>query len=202
MGKTEEKTEETIAEVKKELAKDKKSQATRIKHLMYRHQQWMKIQYQTTEFKEPVMLFERRSGEVEFYENVTSGLFEYTHSDGTVRFLILTPQKQKKFGFADRRFKGYICHEDYPLPLPQDPLLTTDQMNSIVEKSLNDMKKWKAQEKRATGKMWLYILGGIALIIVAIALLQMLIPQKSPQTVQVIKDTSIAVINASRTVMP
>lgn len=167
----------------------RKSQAKRIKNIITKHKAWKGARYNTTNFQEPVMFLERRSGEVEFYENATMGLFEYEHSDGEKRFLILTPSKLKKHGYADRAFKGYWCHEDHPLPLPEEPLITTEQVNIIVDKSLNDIKEWKAKEVQAWSNLTWTILIGIAIVIVAVALLVMLWPEKVPETTKTVIQT-------------
>lgn len=156
-----------------------KSDATRIKELMRKRKKFMSQYYDVAPFKEPVLFFERRSGDVEFYENVTSGLFEYDHSDGEKRFQIINPKSQRKFGFGNRAFRGYYSHEDYPISGLPDPLLTAEQVNIIVEKSLNDMKKWKAQELKAKGDLWWKILAGVAVIILAAAAYAMFV-KKAP----------------------
>lgn len=173
MDKTIEKHQET-----------RQSQATRIKNLFTKHKKWLKTTYECAEFEEPIMFLERRNGEVQWYEKATAGLFSFDHSDGSKRFLVLVPNKQKKFGFGNKRFRGYYCHEDYPLPLPQDPYLTTEQLNIIVEKSLNDINKWKATEYKAKGEMWKKIGIGIALVIGALALYAILAPKNPDVIVQ------------------
>lgn len=171
------------------------SQAERIKTLFNKHKRWMKTTYETAEFKEPIMFFERRSGEVEFYENATAGMFAYQHSDGTKRFIVILPTMIKKFGFADKRFRGYFCHEDYPLPLPQNPYITAEQVNLIVEKSLNDINKWKAKEIKAREGFWWAVLIGIALIILAIGVLYAMMPSRPAETTQAATTAATAIKN-------
>lgn len=186
-------TEQIIETINKTID-NKKSQAQKRLTLFVKHKKWLKAHYETTDFTEPVLFLERRSGEVEFYEKATAGLFNYQHSDGNTRFIVLTPNKQKKFGFANRKFRGYYCHEDYPLPLPQDPLITCEQVNILIEKSLNDIQKWKTEATKAKTKMIWVILGGIAVIILAMAMYKMLagntpppvIIEQAPQAVETI----------------
>lgn len=173
----------TVPEIKEIISREKKerkSRASRIKNLFSKQKGLLKTKYKVRDFGEPVMFFEKRSGEVEFYENVTTGLFEYEHGDGDKRFIIINPKYIKRFGFGDRAFKGYYCHEDHPLPLPDDPFLTAEQVNIIVEKSLNDIKKWKTQEINAKSKLYwtlgLIVLGGIGLYV----LYQMVVPAAPP----------------------
>jgi hypothetical protein len=165
-----------IGEVLKRENVDHHTKASRIKNLFIKHKAFLRTKYGTMQFKEPVMLFERRSGEVEFYEKVTVGLFDYRHSDGSQRFIILTPQRQKRFGFGDKQFKGYYCHEDFPLPLPMDAFLTTEQLNIAIEKALTEIKQWESKTIKARGDIIWKVLIGIAVIIAAYALFRLLVP--------------------------
>jgi len=205
--KTEDKEELTSKMVYQVINKDteeRKSRGQRILNLFNKHKKWLKAYYSVVPFKEPIMFFERRSGEVEFHEDATAGVFEFTHSDKSKRFIILTPQKQKKFGFGNRMYRGYFCHEDYPLPLPQDPFLTSEQVNVIVDKSLNDMKMWKAKEIKASAEYWKAIGLAVAGIILAMAIYRMFAPSapSPPSVVQSVKDTAINTLNMSKTILP
>lgn len=177
---------------------DRKTRAKKISRVFLKYQKWFKSEYETTNFKEPVLFLERRSGIVEFYEDATRGMFEFQHSDGKKRFIILTG-RPRTWGYGRRAFDAYYCHEDHPIPLPNDPLITTEQMNISIEKALNDYQQWAAQQKVALGKMWLYILGGVALVIVGITLYVLLKPDKRP-TVQEVQ-TVVQVVNASAGVL-
>lgn len=193
-------TKEKLREINeyiKRRKEERKSEATKIRNLFTKHKEFIKTKYKTTEFNEPVMFFERRSGEVEFHENVTAGIFEYTHSDGNKRFIVINTKYIKKFGFADKRFKGYYCHEDHPLPLPEDPIMTVEQMNILVEKSLNDHKKWQTQEIKANTERWKVIGMIIIGIILAIMFYKLVIPQKTPETIHTIVQT----INTTPTIL-
>lgn len=184
----EEKPPEPIRTITKQ---EKKSDAKKIKELMRKRKKFLKSYYDVAPFKEPVMFFERRSGETEFYEEVTAGMFEYEHSDGSKRFIIVNPNSQKKFGFGERKFRGYWAHEDYPITGHPDPLLTSEQVNMIVEKSLADMKKWKAQEVKAKGDLIWTIAIAIAVVIGAFALYKLLVPS-SPEPERIIIETALA----------
>lgn len=165
------------------------SRARRINNLFNKYEKWKKVKYETEPFKEPIMEFARRSGDVEFYENATAGMFKYTHSDGTERFIILNPSKKLKFGFADKMYRGYWCHEDFPVALPDIPSTTAEQVNIVVEKSIYDIKEFETKALKARGEMWWKIALGVAVIIVAIALFVMLKPAKAPDVIQVIQPT-------------
>lgn len=187
-------TKEEILQVIEKSKETRKSRAKKVKNLFLKHQKWRGTYYNTTKFKSPCVFLERRSGEVEFYEDATSGLMEYEHSDGTKRFIVLVPSMQKKFGFADRSFKGYQCHEDSPLPLGTDPTITTEQVNIIIDKSLNDIKEWKAKEVREYSNLVWTIGIAVAIILVAVAFVVVLWPENTPQQAQVIKDTTVTVV--------
>lgn len=177
----------------------KASQAARIKNLFTKHKEWFSRTYKTAPFEEPVLFFERRSGDVEFYEKATQGIFTYTHSDGSIRFVVLVPKFKKKFGFANKSFTGYYCHEDHPLPFPQDPYMTAEQMNILVEKSLNDIQKLKAQEISAKSDFFWKICLGIALIIGVIFIGYTIMPHHPDPVIQVVAPLAAHVAPAINT---
>lgn len=191
--------EEILQKIEKSEFK-RKSRAKRVKNLFLKYQNWRGAYYNTTQFKSPCMFLERRSGDVEFYEDATAGLMEYDHSDKSKRFIILIPSMQKKFGFADRSFKGYFCHEDSPLPIGTDPTITTEQVNIIVDKSLNDIKEWKAKEIKEWSNLAWTVGLGIAIIFLAIGFVIVMWPEKAPEATVIVKDTVVATQNA--TVLP
>lgn len=176
--------------------KEKRSRAKKIRNLIKKQKGILKEEIKTTKFKEPIMLLERLNGEVELYEDVTKGLFEYKHSNGETRFIIVEPSTKRSFGFADRRFTGYIAHENYPITGLPEPLMTVEQVNTIVEKSINDMKEWKAKEIREYKGLvkWAFI--GLAIVIVAYFLGKAIVG--SPPEAQ----TIIQVVNQTPTIIP
>ena len=54
--------------------------------------------------------------------------------------------------------------------------MTSEQLNTLVQNSMNDYNKWKAKELQAKGIMWRQIAIGIAIIIGALILGQMFAP--------------------------
>lgn len=194
---------ETEEEIKRK-GVERKSRARRIQALLKRHEKWMKADIRTTQFKEPVMFFIRTSGEIEFYESVTAGLFEYKHSNGEQQFIIVNPTTQYKFGFADRKFRGYIAHENNPITGYPDPYITAEQVNIIVEKSINDMKKWKAEVLKETQGIIKWVVYGIIGVILAYAIFRILTdnPAEATQVVTMAKDTAVIVANQTPTIIP
>lgn len=148
----------------------RKSQAEKIDALFSKKKGIFKAYYKTIDFKEPVLFLLRQTNDIDFYENATSGKFEFIHTDGTDRDLILTRAKIFKFSFLDKEVRGYICHEDFPFPLPEDPLISAELHQIAVDKTLHDVKKWKAEEYEARGSMFWKIGGAIAIIILAMAI--------------------------------
>lgn len=175
---------ENILRIIKKDRNNKKSEAKRIKNIMYRMKGWRKNKKKITKAKQPVMFFRRRTGDTEIYEKVTSGIFEYKHTDGEERYIIVNPKDQEKVGWGDIAFKAYFAHEDYPTTSLPEPLINTEQMNTIIEKSLQDLKKYKAQELKYKGRAWLYIAAAIGLIIMAFALYKLLVPQNTTTIIQ------------------
>lgn len=77
----------------------------------------------------------------------------------------------------------YWGHEDYPVTGWPDPTITTEQVNIIIDKTLNDIKKWLATEKKAIGEMWLKIGLGVGAVILALAVFYTLKPAPVAQTI-------------------
>lgn len=147
-----------------------KSRAKRIRMLLKKNNAVFGSKRALTDFKEPVAFLRRRSGETEVFEDASKGSLIFKHSDGKTREIYLEPSTQGTMDYGKRKFKYYFCHEDYPLPLPENPLVTVDTINAIVEKSNMDMKK--LSEKLETIKMktikmvlWFAVLGAIIFIL-------------------------------------
>lgn len=162
---------------------DLQTKAEKRRTLFKKYQKLFFAHQETAEFKEPILILMRRNNKAEFFENATQGEFTYQHSDGQERKIILTPKNMQTFDYGKKSFKGYICHEDYPLPLPEDPILTVETIQIVIDKALNDLKKWKAEEQRAFGEMIFKILAGLALIAAIFVLYKMLVPEPPTQII-------------------
>lgn len=170
----------------------KESLATKRNRLYNSFKGVIKTYNEPANFKEPILILMRRGKKTEFYENATGGVFLYKHTDGEERTIILHPSNIRTFPNGKRTFEGYICHEDFPLPLPEDPVITAETVGIAVEKTMHDVKKWKSTELTAKGKMIQKIAIGIAIIIIAVAAYKMFVPQQPQQVVQVVKETAKA----------
>lgn len=157
-----------------------KEQKKQLKTLFKKHKGLIKKYNSTVEFNEPVLLLIRRTNKVEFYEDIKQNEFNYEHSDGTQRILLLT-NNQLQFDYGDKKFRGYIAHEDFPTPLPEIPEVSSKEMTIALTKVLHDISKWKTQEWKAKSDFAWKIGAAIALIIVAITLYAMLKPQTIPK---------------------
>lgn len=133
------------------------------------------------DFNEPILQLIRRSGSVEWKDGVNKSIFEFTHSDGSIRKILLDIKDLKTFKYGKRKFSGYICHEDFPTPLPGDPIVTSEMIGIAIDKTLNDIAKWKSEVLKARGDMVWKIGLAVAVVIGAIALYMMLVP-KDPGT--------------------
>lgn len=150
----------------------------------------------------------RRSQKVEFYEDATQGIFEFTHSDGTKRKIKLIPKAILTFSYGKYEFKGYWLHEDVGIPLPEEPTITAEQYEMGIDKALNDMKKWKKEEAEGQAVLWGTILKWLAIILGGYVLVRWLFPNinlfpfgsKTAETaVTVINETAK---NLTRTIIP
>lgn len=163
------------------------SKAEKKKILFKKKKRFIKEYKEMTAFSEPILILMRRNQKAEFYENATQGKFEFEHSDKTERYIILDTKYLQTFPYGKSTFKGYICHEDHPLPLPNEPEVTSETIGIAIDKTLNDIKKWKAQEIKAKGELIWKIAIGIAIIIGMYILYTMFAPQ---QTTQIVAETA------------
>lgn len=174
--------QETTPEIitKEPNQRDLTSEATEKRILLKKYKKMMGEAQKLADFKEPTAILMRRSGQGEWYENVTKGKFNYNHSDGTDRFIIIKG-KPLDMKYADRSFKMYILHEDFPLPLPEDPLITTEEMANLLESALSSTAKLRAKEWSGKTNFVKMLVIGIAVIIAGIILYKILVPN-NPQT--------------------
>jgi hypothetical protein len=187
--------------MKKEI---KLSKAQERKVLFKKKKNIFQSYYDTADFKEPVLILMRRNQNAEFFENATQGEFPYEHSDGTERKIYLNTKYLQSFPYGKKVFKGYICHEDNPLPLPAEPEITAETVGLAIDKTLNDIKKWKAEEWKAKGEFYWKIAIGVVAIIGMYILYKLLInptPDGSETAVATtVKNTTVQVINQTPTV--
>lgn len=166
--------------------KEKNSLATKRNNLFKKYAGLISAYKETANFEEPALILLRRTKNSEFYEKATQGTFTYTHTNGETRDIILHPSKLHTMPYGKKTIRYYICHEDFPLPLPEDPVITAETVGIAIDKTLNDVKKWKTSEMNAKSKMIMYIIIGIIGIILAIAFFRMLVPS-TPQVTQIIE---------------
>lgn len=164
-----------------------------LKILFKKEQRFLHSIQTLTEFKEPIMFLMRNSGHVDFIENVKNNMHEYEHTDGNKRYILLSQKYIRTFNYGKKTFRGYICEENSPVPLPTDPILTSEQVSQAIDKTLNDIKKWKAQELKAQAKLY-WTLGLIAMGLIALYIVYKMLahPAETATTattaVQVIKN--------------
>lgn len=156
---------------------DKKSRAKEIKTLLKKTKKLIGTHLRTIPFKQPIVFLIRNNKNVEFYEEATTGTFEFEHTNGKQYKIYLDGTNGLlDFGYGEHKFKGYILHEDNAFPLPEKPIHNTIMVNALIDKTLHDIKSWTAKELEAKAKVIWYLLGGIAVIILAYALLKILMP--------------------------
>lgn len=154
-----------------------KSQAKPIEQLIQIHKGLIKRKQKFAEFKEPVLFLIRRNQNIEFYENATKGEFAFEHTDGDIRKIDLVPSKMMSFPFADRKIRCYICQEDSPLPLPEDPVVSSELIRISQEKSMHDINEYRLKEAKVMSGARMKVFIGIAIVIGAIALAIIMIPE-------------------------
>lgn len=138
--------------------------------------------------KQPIVHLIRRTGKVEIREKETGNRFNFKHTSGEDRYILLDPTKKLYWEEQGKPCVGYILHEDYPVPLPANPVVATELLETVIEKVLNDERKYREREMKAKGKMWFYILIGIAIVIGVIYFGRSLLPPSAEtQVVEVIR---------------
>ena len=99
----------------------KQSRAKRTKILLKQFEKKFEGDYLgMANFKEPVIMLIRRTKKVEWYDDANVGYFTFAHTDGTKREVKLDQEFLLTFDYGKRQFRGYIIHEDFPTPLPED----------------------------------------------------------------------------------
>lgn len=174
------------------------SKAKRIRTLFTKQKKLLGHYYKAVEIKPPFLELMRNNGDVEFYEEATKGKFKFTHSSGEEREIYLIPSRQVRKTYLDKDMKGYICHEDNPLPLPTDPILTIETLELVVDKTLNDVRKWKAEEYEAKGdfvKSFVWIIVAVGIIYILYKLIVPQAPDPIPPSQAV--ETTAQIINAT-----
>ena len=157
----------------------------------------MKHKRSLAEFKQPILILIRTNQKAEYFEDATSGIFEYQPTDKNkkdMERITLQPSKLINFDYGEENFKGYIHHEGDAFSYPHDPLMDIENYSITIQKTLSDRDKLEASRLRAMGRRWegagkffLYFFGGIAIIITAFYLFY-----KPPPPTPVVADTIIS----------
>lgn len=206
--KKDEKVEEPPKQIKVRVPdkyKDMRSEAKERRILFKKHKGLIRAEEQLSNFKEPAAILMRRSGAGQWFENVTKGKFDFDHSDGSKRFIIITGKPQD-MQYAGKTFKLYILHEDFPLPLPEDPLYTTEQVSLMLEQALISTQKLKAKDWEGKTNLVKTIIWGVIGIIGAYILYKILAPTGNTQPAQqvaqqAVENLSTVVRDATPTVL-
>lgn len=176
------------------------SKAKRIDNMLLKVKSNIGTIQKLANFKQPAMILMRNNKRAEFYENATTGKFAYTHSDGEDMEITLDRHFIVTLQYAGKDLDIYFCHEDYPFPLPHSPIVTAKMIKLVIEKTVNDYRKWTAEEFKAKGDMWWKILLGIAAVIIAYGIIKLLLPS-NPQAAAVATEVVNTTIR-NVTIMP
>jgi hypothetical protein len=148
--------------------------------------------------REPLLFLGRRNGTFQTFEGITAGAFDFKHSDGNNRFIIIDPNKQNRLGIGRNSIRFYWAHEDYPNTGYPDPVMTAEQVSLSYEKLLSNIRKWLALDKKATGDMWMKIGLGTAAVILAYFIGKGMFQSTSPQIIyQAAMNLTNATINTT-----
>jgi hypothetical protein len=125
--------------------------------------------------KEPIVQLMRRSGKVEWFDGVKEDVFKFEHSDGEEYEIPLRGFTPHTFEYGGSTFRGFICDEDCPYPLPSKPKIYIDQLKRDLEKVWINVNSRKAIETKAITGLVKMIVIGVAVVIGGYILYKMLI---------------------------
>lgn len=159
----------------KSKAKMDNERSVRIKALFQKKKIFLKDFQKLAGFEEPIVILMRGNGRVEFFEKCKKE-FVFDHTNGKEMTIYLN-RNLLTFDYGRTEFKGYICHEDNPFPLPEDPVVTTELLKILTEKIILDKNDLDAKKKAMLGDMFLKIGLGIGAMLLAGAVAYMLAPE-------------------------
>lgn len=168
-------------------------QKEKLKILFKKHKGLIRKYYSIAQFKEPVVLLMRRGNMIEFLEGETGDHLDIEHSNGENRKIILNQSFLYTFDYGKRSFRGYICHEDHPIPIPYDPLVMCELFGVAIDKTLNDVRKWKIKEIQEKTNFWWTILIGLAILVALVVVY--LIAKPTPPQQTIIRDVAPIIIS-------
>lgn len=154
----------------------KLSRAIKTKRLLEAYGKHKKYKISLIPITGPVMLFGRVTGTWEIYDKVTTGEFEFKHSNGEKRYIIVNPHTKEKLSDGKNYIPLYLAHENHPTTGWPDAITTAEQMNMFGEKLLNDMKQWLAKLEGMKNMKIVYWCAGIALVFIGFGLMKAIIP--------------------------
>ena len=106
----------------------------------------------------------RENNKIEFYENPENP-FIFLHSDGRKRTIYLNVNGRYQCKYGKDVFYTYLCHENIPTPLPEDPLITTEQMNMNNDRAMQIMEEWKMKGLDGKRKLIVDTIKAVGLLI-------------------------------------
>lgn len=165
--------------------KKEKTNKRLIKKVLTKHKGILKAHIKRVPFKEPIAFIIRRTGKVDFEENVKGVEYQFLHSEGKERRVWLNPRKLLDFEAGQDTFKGYLIDEDSAVCLPEDPIFDSSMVNTVIDKTLHDVKDHLTERIEARGELIKKIFWGITIVILAIGIFYLLVP-KQPEIVQTI----------------
>lgn len=137
-----------------------------VKRLITQQKGWLKTERNLADIDEPVLLLIRNSGKIEVKENVKSGIYRFTHSNGDEYKCYLDNQKLMTMKYSDDTIKCWLLYEDNFTAYPIEPINDIELLNAIFDKLSAEHEKWQAKKiENATQLLktaGYVIIGGIA----------------------------------------
>lgn len=127
-------------------------------------------EYFEKSLKEPLLLLIKENGYIEVIEDVRAGEFVIVMKEGGEKSVMLTPKQILTLKYGKQYFKAWIAYENCATAYPEDPIYSAEQFRKITQKLAMNWKDRdeQAENMLAKGKMWMYIIGGLAIAVVLI----------------------------------
>lgn len=118
------------------------------------------------ELVEPILLLIKENGVMDTLEGVKAGEF-IIKTPKTEKKVELTPEKLVSWHYYGQYYKTWLQYENCATPYPEDPIYSAEMYRKTTQKlAMNWRDRDEGTLIAARTKMYLYILGGIAILLV------------------------------------
>ena len=140
-------------EIGRNLIIEKQSQAEKIESVLQVTKGILGEKEKLAKFEEPLIQLMRRTGKLEWFHKATEGAFSFDHTNGGKRTVQIDRGNLWRGEYANENVEMYIIHEDYPTSFPENPIVTGQMIENLIDKTQHDTASLKTRELRAKGDL-------------------------------------------------